>query len=211
MELSELEQAMELQRRAYALLLWTWRTGREMLDPDALSSAASAQRWLARNWNALDPEHRPETTELECFSFMLTSFFNTSFHLERSGMGRGWKLVRGRQYKSGRNRKHARGRAQAAAEELARLALKILANEEKLAFTPEMIERVLRDPLLASPVALWAYGCEVVRRSRFASQGQAVHELWLNLEQEKRKRVTAAKIWEAREQLLEALKLKAHI
>ena len=86
------------------------------------------------------------------------------------------------------------------------MAIASLANEEGICIDEDMISNVSKNDALAARVSLWAYGCEVVRRSLFASQGPAVHHLWLELGEKKRRRLDAEAIWEARSVLIEALK-----
>ena len=128
MNLADLERAADLQKRAYALLLWTGREARRLLEYESLSSSAKCADWLKRHLNGFPVELRPEANEFDGFAKMLTSFFTTSFHLE--GTGSNVRLVRGRKFKDGRNRKYAQGRAAEAAEELSRVAIASLAKEE---------------------------------------------------------------------------------
>ncbi|MGV3772275.1 MAG: hypothetical protein ACO1QB_05195 [Verrucomicrobiales bacterium] len=157
--------------------------------------------------NHIPLEIRPGPDELDPFSKMLTSYFNTSFHL--NGAGANARLVRGRKFKDGRNKKYAQGRAAEAAAELSRLAVRSLAQEENLLLTDEIVSGILMDEAIADDVSLWAYGCEMVRRSQFASQGPAVHHLWLELDEKKRRRLDAEDIWKARSRLIKEFTRKA--
>jgi hypothetical protein len=207
MNIEDIATALDLQKRAYALLLWTARKAARLLEADSLAANVSCERWLARHWNVFDTEVRPPLGELKPLALMLTSFFNTSFHLEGEGERR--KLVRGRKFKDKRNKKYALGRAGADAVELSRLTLESLAQEEGIPAPGAAIEAVLHDETLAEDLSLWSYGCELVRRTHFASQGPAVHHLWLEVDENKRKNLSAELIWKSREQLVEGLKKKA--
>jgi hypothetical protein len=207
MNIEDIAIALDLQNRAYALLLWTARKAPGLLETDSLAASDSCERWLARHWNVFDTEFRQSFGELKSFALMLTSFFTTSFHLEEEGERR--KLVRGRKFKDKRNKKYALGRAGIDAAELSRLALEALAQEEGIPAPGEVIEVFLHNDVLAEHLSLWWYGCEMVRRSDFASQGPAVHRLWLEVEENKRKNLSAEMIWRSREQLVVALKKKA--
>ena len=207
MNITELESALDLQKRAYALLVWTGKEARRLLDDESLGSSAKCADWLKSHLHEFPVELRPAADEFDGFAKMLTSFFNTSFHLE--GAGRNVRLVRGRKFKDGRNKKYAQGRAAAAAEELTRVAIGSLAKDEGMLLEEAVVFNVLNDDALAVQVSLWAYGCELVRRSTFASQGPAVHHLWLELDEKKRRRLSAEAIWEARSFLIEALKKEA--
>jgi hypothetical protein len=60
-------------------------------------------------------------------------------------------------------------------------------------------------PDLAQPLSLWSYAHELVRRSRFASQGAGVYALWRALDESTRANLSADDVWRAREVLVEAL------
>lgn len=134
---------------------------------------------------------------------MLTSFFNTSFRIEERAGGTERRLLAGRQFK-----KHSNSRAQLAARELSRLALEEIARTENLPITGAELDEVWSEPALAASMKLWTYGCELVRRSQFTSQGPAVHLLWLEMDEETRRKLTAEIIWKARAELVAALKQK---
>lgn len=207
MNIAELENALDLQKRAYALLLWTGREARRLLDDESLGSSAKCAVWLKRYLNEFPVELRPAANEFDGLARMLTSFFNTSFHLE--GTGSNVRLVRGQKFKDGRNKKYAQGRAAEAAEELTRLAITSLAKDEGVLLEENLISSISNDDALTAQGSLWAYGCELVRRSQFASQGPSVHRLWLELDEKKRRRLNAEAIWEARSILIQALRKKA--
>lgn len=207
MKIEELEKALHLQKSAYALLLWFAKEASDLLVEEALTNAAACVPWLNRHLNQIPSDSRPKPDDVYAFALMLTSFFNTSFHLERTGVK--VRLVRGRKFKDGRNRKYAQGRAELAATELTRIALKALVDEESILSPDSLVNAVLGDETLQAAVSLWSYGCELVRRSQFASQGPAVHHLWLELDEQKRRRLNAETIWKARSRLIDALRKKA--
>jgi len=209
MNIDKLENALNLQKRSYALLLWAGEHAQHLLDQETLSSSNRCIDWLKRHWNKFPVELRPGLSQLEPFAKMLTSFFATSFHLEHEGSDA--RLVRGRKFKDGRNKKYANGRAADAAAELSRMAIICLAEGEGILVRDrdELVEAVLKDDAVADALSLWAYACELVRRSQFASQGPAVHHLWLELDEKKRRRLSAEEIWKARSVLIDVLRSKA--
>jgi hypothetical protein len=204
MKLEELEKALDLQQRAYRLLIWIGREQPTLLDVNALSSSAACALWVKRHWNVFPAEHRPELSEIDAFGKMLSSYLNTSFHLQ--GEAGALRLARGRAFKNGQSRKYGQRRDAQTAAELSKLALTYLAQDEGLQLTEESITAILNDEALSAAVGLWAYGCELVRRSQFASQGAAVHHLWTELDEKKRRRLTAEEIWKARSILAAELK-----
>lgn len=207
MNIEELEKAVDLQKRSYSLLLWLAKEAAGLLMEEALTSTKGCVPWVKRHLNQIPSDSRPKPGDVDAFALMLTSFFNTSFHLERTGVK--VQLVRGRKFKDGRNRKYAQGRAELAAAELTRIAVKALADEVAIPSPDNLVNEILADETLNEFVSLWSYGCELVRRSQFASQGPAVHHLWLELDEQKRKRLNAEAIWKARSSLIEALRKKA--
>lgn len=64
MTMNELEHALDLQRRTYALLLWLGqqaRTQPHLLNESELSAPALCQAWLSRKMNVFPVELRPHT------------------------------------------------------------------------------------------------------------------------------------------------------
>jgi len=50
-----------------------------------------------------------------------------------------------------------------------------------------------------------AYACELVHRSRGEPHGTAVHILWRQMDEPTRKQISPDRIWQAREQVADAL------
>jgi hypothetical protein len=210
-ELTELERIVGLQQKAYGLLLWLKEQARRkptILNPEqmqALSSGDSCVEWVKHQLNDLPHEFGPKPDEFRAFGYLFSSFFTTSF---RVGEVRNWDvvettLIRGaKKLRGRRHKRHSERREREAADELKLMALVALAEEHGLAVTSEVQERALAAADLALDLALWTYGCELVRRARFASQGGAVHRLWLELKAKTRKNLSAESIWRARERLV---------
>jgi hypothetical protein len=113
MDLHRLETAIDLHKRAYALLLWLGKNcaDREsLLDEEALSAPSLCEQWLRRELSVLPREFRPAADEFPSFARMLTSFFNTSFHIDHTHGSRR-RLVRGQGYSDARHRRHSGRRA----------------------------------------------------------------------------------------------------
>src|SRR4051812_47883784 len=64
MNIEDIAIALDLQNRAYALLLWTARKAPGLLETDSLAASDSCERWLARHWNVFDTEFRQSFGEL---------------------------------------------------------------------------------------------------------------------------------------------------
>lgn len=207
MNFEKMERALDLQRRSYALLLWVGQNARRLVDQESLSSCRSCVDWLKRHWNEFPVELRPRLHELDAFAKMLTSFFTTSFHIDaKNGTAR---LVRGQKFKNGRSKRYAAGKAEEAASELSSIAIASLAEGEGVLLQKGVAEAILKDETISDALSLWSYGCELVRRAEYASQGPAVHHLWKELDEKKKRRLTAEEIWKARAVLIEALRKKA--
>lgn len=207
MKFEELERAFDLQKRSYALLLWIGQNARRLLDQETFGSCRSCVDWLKRHWNDFPVELRPGLDELEAFAKMLTSFFTTSFHIDaKNGTAR---LIRGQEFKNGRSKKYAAGKAAENAAELSSIAIASLAETEGILLENDVRAAVFIDDKISEALSLWSYGCELVRRSEYASQGPAVHHLWKELAEKKKKRLNAEEIWKARTVLIEALRKKA--
>lgn len=211
MELTELERIVGLQQKVYRVLLWLKEQVRRkpaILNPEktqALSSGNTCAEWLKRHLNDLPNEFRPNPGEFRAFGNLFSSFFTTSFHV---GEVRNWDvvettLIRGaKEFRDRRHKRHSERREGEAADELKRLSLVALAEEHRLTVPPGVQERALAAADLALDLTLWTYGCELMRRARFASQGGAVHRLWLELNEKTRKNLSAESIWQARERLV---------
>jgi hypothetical protein len=68
--------------------------------------------------------------------------------------------------------------------------------------TMEDLEHACVNPEFSQQLTRYAYGVELVRRCHYASQGTAVHRLWLELDESVRKNLSASTIWKAREYLV---------
>jgi hypothetical protein len=80
-----------------------------------------------------------------------------------------------------------------------------LADEQNVTLQPETLEQPFIEPEVFKNLTLWTYGCELVRRCHYASQGAGVHRLWLELDEKVRKNLSAKAIWQARAGLVQWL------
>lgn len=163
--------AVELQQRAYRLLLWLsrgmklgWATSEAF--GDVVRYAAEAEQWLASNIDSLPPSARPPDGALMPYATMFASFLATSWELRQTGRGVDLTV------------RHLSPKSNAAAVALKRLALVRLADELELPFRPDELEPLLRERDLAEPLAWLAYGVELLRRTEYASQGEGIARLW---------------------------------
>jgi hypothetical protein len=80
----DVERAVSLQRKAYAVLVWFQRHLDHALFPRheahaAMGSVGVARMWVEENLHRLPPEARPATGELELLANMFASYLTTSF------------------------------------------------------------------------------------------------------------------------------------
>ena len=217
MNKQELEKVLELHRRAYAALLWIGRQAQQ--HPQSVSAevteelrkAADCERWTKRHRCDLPANVQPAEADVSAFARLLTSFFQTSFHMEQTS-GEDWQgveLVRGVRDTS--LKRKAKKRERKTVKDLEIIAIKALLEDVRIELPHEAIIELIDDRAVASDLALWSYACELQRRCHFASQGPAVHRMWLDMSQDQRKKLTADVIWHARERLIEVLAARASV
>jgi len=202
----EIRQAVRLQEKSYRLLRWVGRqlkSGAVKFDQihQAMSMGEAARQWLGRHWDSLPQDARPERREeLEPFAYLMASYLATSFELKPRepyletycGCYCPWcsYLAAGPRLKVRKVTKKARRDAQ----ELKAVYLQGLAEQRGE----------------GHHVSLATYGNELVRRTRYASQGEGILVLWREIAWEGHRpkkdfRLQADLIWQAQEHLLEAI------
>jgi hypothetical protein len=221
----EIERVLDLQQRAYNLLLWISEQARH--QPDLLNEsnieklryAQDCDEWVRHMMGIFPEKLRPSEADISAFAHLLSSFFNTSFHVEtvnesnwsgRYSSYETWvttKLVPGapKSDKGPAAKKRAKEKDRQSAHNLQLIVLEELAFENDIDLTRAQIETIAADSAIAEPLNLWSYAHELMRRSQFASQGAAVHQMWLSLDRKTRESLHADTIWQAREQLCQAL------
>jgi len=213
MKREELEKIMGWQKRAYGLLMWLNQEARSnpaMLSAEAVEQMVTAEScvgWINHHLNSLPREFWPEPSELVPFARLFSSFFVTSFRVglvgRQDSLRMETSLVSGaKEAKDGRHKKHLERRQKEAALELKRAALSGLAEEVAVVMTVVGLDAMIASTDLGPKVTLWTYACELKRRTEYVSQGTAVHELWLELDEKTRKRMDGEMVWKARDQLI---------
>jgi len=205
MDRDELEHVLELQNVAFRLVLWLNEQARRdsrRLCHQEINEIRHGHSCLRRveAWQAevpeqlrVDAEDRPAVANLFA-AYLQTSFRCCTVRVHCNGPTVPQLLAASPTRKA---------RSEAAA--LERIALKILLADEGLPEDAARIEALVHDKALQGDLVLWAYAVELVRRSKFASQGQAVHYLWKQLDPKGRRRLKADEILAARGRLLTAL------
>ncbi len=186
----ELAETVDLHQKSYELLRWVGKNLRSgTLDfgvtHHAVSSFEAAREWILRHWHNLPASVRPAESQLDSFTHLFSSYLMTSFTLVEkpkrklisycgcycsycSYLGRADQL----QVKT-----PSKG-ARRSAEGLKRVYLNALAEENGRTLTGPQLEGLLNDPELQQILALATYGHELIRRTKYASQGEGVLALW---------------------------------
>jgi hypothetical protein len=201
----EIGQLLALQARAYELLMWLADEATQdptVLGPHAV--AALREPDTAALWLQEHSEHLPErllpTDPANTFASLFSSFFSTSFrvkHLVFEGRLIETRVTVGADYNPSEG---------AGLEQCQALALRHLAAAEGVPITDKDARRLVRRKSLHDASLLWTYIWELDRRARQKGKGSVVHRIWRSIPRETRKHLEVESIWNAREQLLNAVR-----
>jgi hypothetical protein len=215
----KLAHVFDLQGRAYETLLWLSNIAfarPHMLTretADTLRNTRGCLAWVEQHRGQLPQHLRPAADEAEAFARLFSSFFQTSFRIEQRIHDRRpyYRIMPNKDKAGGRGRlgvrnvpRVVRRKRRSEVERLQINALQDLPMDRAEAIESVLNEEPLRDDLL-----VWTYAVELVRRSMTDSHGPAVHELWRRMPADRRRHLTADRIWHARERLVDALRLHA--
>ena len=217
----EIARVLDLQSRAYETLLWlsTVSFARpEMLNDqtaDVLRDAERCRVWIADHLDRLPPRLRPAPGEAESFALLFSSFFQTSFRIERRQVSYApphYVIATNRDEGAGKRKlesrpvpRHLRRKRAGEAQHLEYRALTLLhGGPEDVAFW-EAAQRVRADEGVRTDLNVWTYTCELVHRSRGEAHGPAVHLVWKQIPKDVRQHLTADVVWQARERAAAAL------
>lgn len=150
-----------------------------------MNTAEAAREWLERHFDSLPVKTRPEKIHLSEFAHIFASYLTTSFELIKAP---GTRLISpGGCYcafcsylgsASHLKTKKLSVKAKHSARQLKRIYLNSLAEEHELGLLNAAIDSILHDHHLSPSVSLAIYMSELIRRSKFASQGEGVLVLW---------------------------------
>ncbi len=215
MKFEEIETAVEVQRKAYQLLLWLKQRARtnpalfrsEQIEPFA--NGATCEDWVRRCYDSFPVNLRPTAEQVRAFAYVFSSFFKTSFRISRmrhrdnteTTLVAGLRGIHGRRHKQKLVQRQMQD-----AQDLRLLSLNLLAEDSGHLVATETLKTACLNLEFYQQLTCYAYGVELVRRCHYASQGTAVHRLWLELDEQVRKNLSTNTIWKAREYLLEWLR-----
>ena len=216
----QLAEILDLHNKSFALLRWV----RESLNQGTVSfsvvhsasdSGEAAFEWIGRHLKNLPGDARPLDNQIPAFARLFASFLTTSYRLNpnstRLVSAGGCCCMCCSYLKSGPNLdpRTPSKRDFETAKELKRIYLTDLFTSLPAEEARRRIDSILAQPAWKESVAMATWGFELVRRSRFVSQGEAVLALWREFAWQgtspKRKfKITAAAILSAEKKLITA-------
>lgn len=186
---TQLETVLRLHEKSYELLKWVKSALKQgtisfSVVHTATDSTSAAAEWIQRHLANIPCAARPDAIEVPQFSRLFVSFLQTSFDLSANAQVRtttkscccgfcttiqmGPNLVP--RTPSKRDFKTA--------VELKQFYLQRLATDFQITNSGDVIAKVLADSNFKTELSMATWGAELVRRSQFASQGEAVLALW---------------------------------
>src|SRR5262245_46647788 len=167
---------LAIHAHAYQLLLWLGDQARQ--DPellsveaeDALLDSRSCLGWLKQRWDSLPAAHRCPGRERE-LAALLSSFFRTSFHVERfewNGRIAQAELRSGARHEGTREGKRARHGGTLTQE-----ALHGLCRNEGLRVSPRALAKLARSQAARADLHVWCYAVGLVHRAEGRGEGES--------------------------------------
>jgi hypothetical protein len=202
-----IEETLSLHTLAYRLLMWIADHARaepELLSVEserALLHPVACVRWLEARRDVLPCELMPKASQAGAFASLLSSFFYTSFHIERlewNGRLVDATLVRGPGHEPSSVRKRRRHGGDPRTEALHRLS-----RDEGLRVPHPRFARLARNRRVEADLAVWTYALGMIERARGGAEGTTDWARWRRIAD--RKSLDAESVWAARARLLEAL------
>jgi hypothetical protein len=180
---------LELHEKSFALLRWVRASLKRGLLSFAVvhettDTALAAAEWIERHFKNIPEDARPRKEQLPMFSRLFVSFLTTSFQLNANAVrlvsNCGCRCSCCAYLQAGPNldpRNPSKKDARTALE-LKRIYLGNLAAEGRVSNAGAAVDRLLGSSELAIDIALATWGAELLRRTEFVSQGEAVLALW---------------------------------
>ena len=192
----ELNKVIELHQKSYNLFIWLNKKIREfgrqskentLFDEvhEKVSFFKGCFAWIDRHLGEFPPDARPARSDIEPFAHLFTSYLKTSFVVSDKVkvVDRGIRCwcpfcsiffdVTAFQLRN--PDKKARQNAQ----KLKARYIESLAREAELSSVPSNIEEwIPKNPEISYNLSMATYARELIRRSKFASQGEGNLALW---------------------------------
>jgi hypothetical protein len=185
----QLREVVELHEKSFALLRWVRSALRSgsvsfAVVHETTDSAEAANEWIRRHLGNIPLDARPADDKLPMFSRLFVSFLATSFRLNPKAVRVvsecGCRCFCCSYLQAGPNletrapsKKDFR-----TAVDLKRIYLGKLVAEAGIPDAKGAVEILLATPAIAEAISAATWGAELLRRSEFTSQGEAVLALW---------------------------------
>jgi hypothetical protein len=218
----EVARVLDLQQRAYETLLWLSHVSfarPEMLNEqtaDIVRDATRCRQWIAEHLDRLPPRLRPPAAEFEAFALLFSSFFQTSFRIERRHVSYSpphYVIATNRDEAAGKKKlqaravpHHLRRKRANEAQHLEYRALTLVNEGPEDTKFWQAAQDVRGDETVRPDLLIWTYACELVHRARGEPHGPAVHLVWKQIPKDVRQHLTADIAWRARERVAQALR-----
>jgi hypothetical protein len=218
----QIHEIVDLHQRSYALLRWVRASLRKGLLSfsvihGATDSASAANEWIRRHLKSIPEEARPREEQIPMFARLFASFLTTSFRLNSNSRrmisGCGCYCSYCAYLQAGPNldpRTPSKKDVQTAVD-LKRIYIAMLASQLGIPNASGVVDRVLGLSDLATDISMATWGAELVRRTEFASQGEAVLALWRQFAWEGNSprakfQITAKKLIEAERNIVRSIR-----
>ncbi len=225
-EINELKKVIELHDKSYQLFLWinnklknfgSKSKKHTLFDTvhDNLNFCKCSLAWIEKHYNEIPNDFRPNKEDREAFAHLLTSYLTTSFEKsDKIRVSDGCPcpfctfFINVKAFKLRNPNKKAK-------EEAQRLKARYIENlfqETDIHQIPSNIEEwISKYPELDKKISLATYGRELIRRSKFTSQGVGILVLWREIawkdnHLDRNFKLSVKAIIEAESEILEKLK-----
>ncbi len=215
-----LERVIRLHQQAYDVLCWLSNIAfaRPYLlterAADELRDAARCAQWVRKHRHEFPGRLRPTDDTIDEFAQLFSSFFQTSFRIERmysAGRPCHYRIYPKKDLAAGRDKLASRRRVPRATkrkrnEEARRLMARAMqAIDESVDVSQDAIATMYEDDELRQDLLLWAWAVELNDRAQGISHGPVVHVLWQQMAPNVRRHHTIGPVWAARENLVAVL------
>jgi hypothetical protein len=221
LDLSEVQKVIRLQEKSYNLLKWVnerlKKKAKDLFSDihEAMSFYDASLDWIKIHYNELPQNAQPTKEDIESFAHLFASYLTTSFEVgDKIYLSDGCSctfcsfLIEAMHFKV----RNPTKKSKSTAKQLKVLYIKSLVQElnldQPISDTEGWINK--QDELL-DDISLVTYAHELIRRSKFASTGEAVLVLWREIAWEEGKRLNkkfrlnANKIIQAQDRIISAL------
>jgi len=222
---NELKKVIELHQKSYNLFLWLnkklkdfGRRSKEHTLFDEVHEKVSFYKgcfaWISRHFGEFPHDARPAESEIEPFAYLFTSFLTTSFIVTdkvRVSDGCPCPFCTFFYDITAFQVRNPDKKARLRAEKLKARYIEKLDREAELPSVPSNIEEwIPENPELSRDISLATYAQELIRRSKFTSQGEAILALWREIawkdnHLDKKFKLSAKAIIHAESRILEKL------